>query len=147
MVRNDIHGIHRMDVPLPLARDTGGQPVVHQNQVRPQVRNRALGFAERAAVGRRGVARDDVVPGLVLEADDRTGTELAAFLEDDLPLPAVEGDRVVRPGLLVPLPVVWRIEAIVVAGMDRQGLSPGLDDEAVLVGVTVAGGTVWAALE
>ena len=136
-----------MDVPLPLTRGIGGEPVVHQDEVGTQVHHRALGFRERAAVGLRGVARDDGIRGLVLEAVDGAKPVFAACLEHNLALAAVVGDRVMRSGLLVPLPPVRRPVAVVIAGIDRKRLAPGVDDEAVLIGVAVIVRTKEAALE
>ena len=108
-----------MDVPLPLTRGIGGEPVVHQDEVGTQVHHRALGFRERAAVGLHGVAVHDVVVRVERVVGDRAVAHLAVLLEEELALAAVEGDGVVRSGLLVPLQPVRRLVAVVVPGIDR----------------------------
>ena len=139
-----------MDIPFVGAGVQAGQAVAHQDRIAgiAQVPDLAPGHGQLAAVRGGSVALDEIMAGLGGETGDlAVALQLFAVARHQLALAAVEGDRVLRAGLVVPVVPVGRAIPVVPAGLDQQRLAGARQQDTVLVAVAVVERAIGAGLE
>lgn len=138
-----------MQIPLPLPRLIANH-LVNNHQCRRLEKDQcSLRRSQLPTESARGITGRDVVFIRTRKLSNFPGKRFSpqAAGTQFLPQATIKGDRVMSPGLLVPVSPVRRVVIIVIAAIHGQDLPMGINQKAVLIGMRMIQRTVRTALE